>query len=195
MVKKTRRKEDATKRVFRFTLSNRGLSILQQRKKIKKEPKFIETDKIVNLETLLSEKVYLHYKEHVKNPIPKASFYALIKRYFKQLADHLLENEAGVFIKNFGYFCIIRHTKKRVVCNYRYIYTTGHTYYATFIPIRKDTALQQWTMDRTFSKGFVTKKMASRLKRGKKYKTAYIVLQNLYGRTEAYVRERDDNNK
>jgi len=195
MARKIRRKEDTVKRVFRFTPSNKGLPIRQQNKKRKIEPVFIETDKYVNLETLLSQRVYLYYKSKVKKPIYKRDFYALIKRYFKQLADHLLENEAGVFIKNFGYFCIIRHPKKRVVGKYMSIHTTGHTYFVTFIPIRKDTALQQWTMDRTFSKGFVTRKMSTKLRRGKKYKTAYIVLQNLYGRTEAYVTKKDDNDK
>jgi hypothetical protein len=55
--------------------------------------------------------------------------------------------------------------------------------------------MQQWTMDRAFHKGMVNMKMGNQLRAGKKYKTAFTVLQNLYGRTQTFAIEKiNDNN-
>jgi hypothetical protein len=189
-------KEDRVKRVFRHTKIKGALSIRQKNYLKKIQPKFVETDKYVNLENPISVRGYEFYKRKTENPITREAWTKFMRMFLRKMSNHIVDNEAGVFIKKFGYFCIFKHPKKKVnKGGYKNIHTMGHLYLPTFIPIRKDVLMQQWTMDRTFHKGMINMKMGSRLRAGKKYKTAFTVLQNLYGTTQVYAIEKqiDDN--
>jgi hypothetical protein len=191
-------KELRVKRVFRHTRIAGALTIRQKRYQNKIQPKFIETDRFVNLENPISVRGYEYYKKRVENPMTREKWQMFMKQFLKRLSNSLTENEAGVFIKKFGYFCIFKHPKKKVnKGGYKNIHTMGHLYLPTFIPIRKDATMQQWTMDRAFHKGMVNMKMGNQLRAGKKYKTAFTVLQNLYGTTQAFAIEKQiyDNDK
>lgn len=198
MAKKSRYPvEKRVKRVFRHTRVEGALSIRQKVYLKKIQPKFIETDKYVNLEDPLSVRGYEYYKTRTENPMNRKKWQAFMKKFLKRMSNNITENEAGVFIKKFGYFCIFKHPRKKVnKGGYKNIHTMGHLYLPTFIPIRKDALMQQWTMDRAFHKGMVNMKMGNQLRAGKKYKTAFTVLQNLYGRTQTFAIEKiDDNNQ
>jgi len=196
MAKKSRYPvEKRVKRVFRHTRIAGALSIRQKAYLKKIAPKFIETDKYVNLEDPLSVRGYEYYKNRTENPMNRKKWQAFMKKFLKRMSNSITENEAGVFIKKFGYFCIFKHPRKKVnKGGYKNIHTMGHLYLPTFIPIRKDALMQQWTMDRAFHKGMVNMKMGNQLRAGKKYKTAFTVLQNLYGRTQTFATEKIDDN-
>ena len=198
MAKKSRYPEEKRiKRIFRHTRVEGALSILQKRYLKKIEPKFIETDRYVNLEDPISVRGYEYYKKRTENPLKRSEWQVFMKAFLRRMSGHIVENDAGVFIKKFGYFCIFKHPRKRINRGgFRNIHTMGHLYLPTFIPIRTDNAMQQWTMDRTFHKGMINMKMGNQLRRGKKYKTAFTVLQNLYGRTQVFALEKqiDGNN-
>lgn len=192
MAKKSRYPvEKRVKRVFRHTRIEGALSIRQKVYLKKIQPTFIETDKYVNLEDPLSVRGYEYYKTRTENPMNRKKWQAFMKKFLKRMSNSITENEAGVFIKKFGYFCIFKHPRKKVnKGGYKNIHTMGHLYLPTFIPIRKDALMQQWTMDRAFHKGMVNMKMGNQLRAGKKYKTAFTVLQNLYGRTQTFAIEK-----
>lgn len=190
-------KEKRVKRIFKRAKTASPLSIRQKNYLKKIEPKFIETDKYVNLENPLSVRGYEFYKRNTENPINRKAWTKFMRMFLRKMSNHIVDNDAGVFIKKFGYFCIFKHPKKKVnKGGYKNIHTMGHLYLPTFIPIRKDALMQQWTMDRTFHKGMINMKMGNRLRAGKRYKTAFTVLQNLYGTTQVYAIEKqiDDNN-
>jgi len=190
-------KEKRVKRVFRHTRIEGALSIRQKAYLKKIQPTFIETDKFVNLENPISVRGYEYYKKRTENPLNRQAWTKFMKQFLKRMSNSITENEAGVFIKKFGYFCIFKHPRKKVnKGGYKNIHTMGHLYLPTFIPIRKDALMQQWTMDRAFHKGMVNMKMGTQLRAGKKYKTAFTVLQNLYGRTQTFAIEKqiDGNN-
>lgn len=195
MAKKSRYpKELRVKRVFRNTQIEGALSIFDKIRLKKIAPKFKETDKYVNLEDPISVRGYEYYKKRTENSVSRMTWQKFMKAFLRKMSNHITENEAGVFIKKFGYFCIFKHPKKKVnKGGYKNIHTMGHLYLPTFIPIRTDTLMQQWTMDRTFHKGMINMKMGNQLRAGKKYKTAFTVLQNLYGRTQVYTLEKQEN--
>jgi hypothetical protein len=197
MAKKSRYPvENRVKRVFRHTRIEGALTIRQKRYLNKIKPVFLETDKYVNLENPISVRGYEYYKTRTENPMNRQAWTKFMRQFLKRMSNSITENEAGVFIKKFGYFCIFKHPRKKVnKGGYKNIHTMGHLYLPTFIPIRKDTLMQQWTMDRAFHKGMVNMKMGYQLRAGKKYKTAFTVLQNLYGRTQTFAIEKiNDNN-
>jgi hypothetical protein len=189
-------KEKRVKRVFRHTRVKGALTIRQKNYLKKIQPKFVETDKYVNLENPISVRGYEFYKRKTENPITREAWTKFMRMFLRRMSNHIVDNDAGVFIKKFGYFCIFKHPKKKVnKGGYKNIHTMGHLYLPTFIPIRKDTLMQQWTMDRAFHKGMINMKMGNKLRAGKKYKTAFTVLQNLYGTVQVYTIEKqiDDN--
>lgn len=192
MAKKSRYPvENRVKRVFRHTRFEGELSINQKKYLKKIQPNFIETDKYVNLENPISIRGYEYYKTRTENPVNRSAWQKFMRIFLRKMSNHITENEAGVFVKKFGYFCIFKHPKKKVnKGGYKNIHTMGHLYLPTFIPIRKDVLMQQWTMDRTFHKGMVNMKMGNQLRAGKKYKTAFTVLQNLYGTAQVYTIEK-----
>ena len=161
--------------------------------KPKRKPLLRDTEDFVNIEDTLSMRMYDEYRTKVKNPMSIIKFRKVIKKFFVELRKQMLNNEAGVFIKNFGYFCFIRNPKpnKR---NHRH--TMGHNFKPTFIPIRKDNLMQTWTMDGTFVH-FIDFVKRMKMLKGKKYKMAFTMLNNLYGTNQivVYKKEINDNNK
>lgn len=112
----------------------------------------------------------------------------ILKHTLKTIAKRTAYNEAGVFIKNFGYFCIIRYPHKKIVegfvgkdkKKYMNFQTKGFPHSMTFIPIRKDNALKEWVMERAFHRYNTTRIMSELLKEGKRYKMAFSLLHNLF---------------
>jgi hypothetical protein len=148
-------------------------------------PKIIPSKEYVLLEDLESERAYHYYKVRVKKPVEFAYFKAFVREFFHEVKKHLIENEAGVFLKDFGYFMVQQSLRKSLLI----------TYHLCFIPIRKDLKMRSWSMDRSESKYVLTNKLHHQRNIGHRYKTALVLLQNLYGRHELEIPEKRNDNK
>lgn len=145
--------------------------------------RFVETTDINDARFMEYYQLFGKYK---RKDLPAEDVKRIARFFFKKMKEKMLHNEAGVFIKNFGYFCFVRYPqrqivrrrkKKKIFTNY---HTEGHLYSPTFIPIRKDTALREWSMEGSFY-FTLRKKMSDLLISGKKYKMAFSLLHNMYG--------------
>ena len=166
---------------------------LKKLRKIRKKIELEESKDFVNIEDTFSYRMYDAYKRKSKDPMLLTEYRKLIDTFFVKVRKHLLDNEAGVFIKDFGYFCIIRNPKPQ---RRNFKFSMKHRFEPTFIPIRKDTLMQTWTMDNTFL-NFIHYVLRMKMLKGKKYKMAYTMLNNLYGTAQVnvYKKENFDNNK
>lgn len=166
---------------------------LKKLRKIRKRIEFRVSEEFVNIEDTFSYRMYDAYKRKSKNPMVLTEYRKLINKFFIAVRKHLLNNEAGVFIKDFGYFCIIRNPKPQ---RKNFKFSMKHKFEPTFIPIRKDNLMQTWTLDHTFLH-FIHFVLRMKMLKGKKYKMAYTMLNNLYGTSQVsvYKKELYDNNK
>jgi hypothetical protein len=102
-----------------------------------------------------------------------------MKRYFKTIKKHLVNNVAGVFIENFGYFMVTKSFKKRLLPIYQ----------IAFIAIRRDSKMNTWCLDGAVNK-WVAVNVYQKRNKGHKYKIAFSILQNLYGRVGVEMPEK-----
>lgn len=163
-------------------------------KKAKKYSKFVTSFKI---EKTLAPRVYKHYKLNRRNKdfiTYKYDWKPMISKFFKVFRKHLLENESGVFIKDFGYFFIMRHDRLTKRIKFQKIHAEGKKYNPVFAPIRKDILFDTWTMDYGFS-NTITQNMYENIENGVRYKMAYSLLYSIYGnkQNQLYLVKKDDN--
>lgn len=186
-------KKDATKRVFRCTNHKKQTPPTR----VLPPPLYELTDKFLKSELLFSPRAHKFYRQKTKykKKIPKQKLFFLMRECLKVVKERLLENESGVFIDNFGYFCIMRHPERKIRNFYfggykfkgKYIPTSGCIYSPVFLPIRKDSSMHQWTMDKAFDKRVISSLKYRLVKKGKKYRMSLIVLNNLYGRENSKI--------
>lgn len=128
------------------------------------------------------KKVARYKKYQVEN---REELKAIVKTIFQVIAERLVENEAGVFIRNFGYFFIwkipnrnLRYsitTKGEEVKTRPNFYTDNYMYSPIFLP---DTSIKSWSMDNTFNNSF-KQELSKELNTGKRYKTYMYTFKNL----------------
>jgi len=109
----------------------------------------------------------------------------IVKTIFQVIAEKLVDNEAGVFIRKFGYFFIwkipnrgLRYsiTKKGEELKTKpNFYTDNFMYSPIFLP---DNSLQGWSMDNTFN-NTLKQDLSKQLNAGKNYKTYMHTFKNL----------------
>lgn len=123
-------------------------------------------------------------KEFTKNI---STYRKIINEFYSKIADHLVENEGGVFIKNLGYFSVIMYPKKQVVKvpynkkGFTNFLTNNRVYLPTFFSVvKRNPLLNFWVMDRTFSRSKVKERLSKNLLSGKKYKTFISTIYSLY---------------
>lgn len=149
-------------------------------KKAKRYSKFSSSFKI---EKMIAPRVYKHYKLNRKNKdflTYKHDWLPMMSKFFKVFREHLLNNESGVFIKDFGYFFIMRHNKLSKRIEYQKVHGEGRKYSPMFAPIRKDTLLDTWVMDYGFSTT-VVERAYDNIENGIRYKMVYSLLYSIYG--------------
>jgi len=143
--------------------------------------------------TVNSDGAFKHYKKVAKYRNPENTkrlhnYNNIITAFYEKIATKLIESEGGVFLKNFGYFTIIRHPKRQIVrspykggTEFLNLGTNNYFYSPMFIPIAKlKPLLQLWTMDRTFNRLNIKAPLHKALVAGKKYKTYLATLTSLY---------------
>jgi len=135
------------------------------------------------------KKYRLTAKLRDKNNTPTTRKYkTIVNAFYGKIAEKLVEGEAGVFLKNFGYLSIVANPKRQVV---KVPYQEGKEYFnfntnnQLFMPMFFAVAkfkplLNFWVMDRAFSRKKVKANLHKKLISGKKYKTYIATLYSLY---------------
>lgn len=152
-----------------------------------------ENTKVLNPELLLhSKRFHKYYRMHAKQKrkLPLWSCSRIIDEFFREVKKRMIENEAGVFLERFGYFCFMKSPERKIhkfhmpgaVFYGKYVYALGAPYKPVFFPIRKDGSLKTFTMDRAIYRGIMLSGRYRAQKKNKKYRMIFTILQNLYGR-------------
>lgn len=178
------------KRIFRMSKNNpKNLKHV----KYNCTNKEVEKKAFVNTIDLRGNKKLIQHLEKIlnfsKKGLTRKEVFSIIYQTLKTIGERTVRNEAGVFIKNFGYFCVVRYPQRRIMegfvqgkkKKYMNFQTKGYPHSITFISIRKDNLLKEWVMERAFHKYHTTRIMSELLKEGKKYKMNFSLLYNLYG--------------
>ena len=178
------------KKVFRFSKVNR----LAKARLLRVLPdfEFIDSLETHNCQKIDSSRGYAYYKfkSKQKKKLSELCISRLVRIFFKELRFQMLNNERGVFLKNLGYFAVIK-SPKNIMRHYTQISTkdikdTGEKYLPIFLPIRKDGQLNGFIMDGAFTSN-IKRAILYRLKKGKEYKFAFTLLHNLYGRQDTKI--------
>lgn len=141
---------------------------------------------------ITSKGAFNYYKDNAKfrnkeNTYRLTDYSKIVRSFYDKIARDLVANEAGVFIKNFGYFTVLRHPTKYVGFKYpngkSYFNpkTDNYIYSPVFFGVAKAKPLLNfWVMDRAFSRSKVKEPLSEALKQGTKYKTLVSTLSSLY---------------
>jgi hypothetical protein len=119
------------------------------------------------------EKVIPDYKKHGK----------VLSAFYKKVGDNLVEASGGVFVKNFGYFSILRDFNKPMYFDFKTLkfklnsLTDGAMYTISFIPSRTSTVLRAWVFDYNFVPR-VKHALRDALKNGKRYNFHYNLIKH-----------------
>ena len=149
------------------------------------------------MQEFYSERFFDFYLKNSKSKKKMTLYRAkrIIKKFFLTLYRHFLDNQAGVFIKNFGYFFISRRPERKVL-RYNFhgkvyyskaLMNLGAHYQPSFLPIRKDTAFNQWTMDRAFTHALKRRLRKFTNEKRVNYRCALTILHKFYGRTNKEI--------
>lgn len=181
-------KRNAVKRVFRFTNHKKQIAPTKRLP----EPLYEVSERFLKSELIFSPRAHKFYRQKTKykKRIAKQKLFFLMRECLKEIKKRMLENESGVFIENFGYFCMMRHPERKIrkfhINGYtykgKYLPTMGCMYSPVFMPIRKDSSLHQWTMDKAFNQKLINSLKYRLRQKGKKYRMSFTILNNLYGR-------------
>jgi hypothetical protein len=146
----------------------------------------------VGKESVTSREAFTHYRENAKyrdleftNHLFK--YNKVINSFYGKVADKLIENEGGVFLKGLGYFSIVMHPKKQLIrvpynkSGYANFRTQNRLFLPMFFGVVKGNPLMNfWVMDRTFSRNNVKSRLHKALLAGKRYKNYVSTLSSLY---------------
>lgn len=146
----------------------------------------------VGKELVTDREAFKHYRENAKHRDVNYTnslyrYKKVINAFYGKIADKLVENTGGVFIKNLGYFSIVMHPRQQYIkvpyskkgfANFK---TGNRLFLPTFFGIVKGNPLMNfWVMDRTFSRKNVKHRLHQALLSGKKYKTYISTISSLY---------------
>jgi hypothetical protein len=139
-----------------------------------------------------SKDAFRHYKATSKyrkkeNTYEFRDYNKIVVAFYRKVAEKLVENPGGVFLKNFGYFTVVAHPKRQVMkvpygdVEYYNFHSNNYPYSPTFFNIaRQKPLLNLWTMDRAFSRTKVRAPLHKALVSGRKFKTYVATLASLY---------------
>jgi len=143
--------------------------------------------------SIASKDAFNYYKSQAKLRNPETTYrlnqyVKIVNAFHSKVADKLVESVGGVFLDNFGYFCMAVHPKKEVIKvpykkdgDYFNFKTDNKLVTPMFFGIaRKKPLLRFWVMDRTFSRRNVKARLHKKLISGMKYKNFVSTLSSLY---------------
>jgi len=141
--------------------------------------------------SIASKRAFRHYQDNARfrnkeNTYRHHDYAKIVRSFYGKIARDLVAKESGVFIKNFGYFTVLRHPRKTALKffdgkTYFNPKTDNYMYSPSFFGIsKKKPLLNFWLMDRTFSRTKVRTPLSKELKQGRIYKTLVSTLSSLY---------------
>ena len=177
-------KEERQKRVFKRSKPYSPIPPTKKKKinKNNKKKRYAAFTGTNRYEILIGIRAYKYFRLNRKHkyPILFLEWKKLCRAFFKVARRHVLENEAGLFIKNFGYFFIARNLVLSQRIKYNNISAEGRKHTPMFAPIRKDTVLDTWLMDYNYNHSFETQ-LYDNIAKGTRYKMAYSNLYAMFG--------------
>jgi len=185
MVRKSYPKSQAVKKIRRSSKINQSKK--NQITRRLPEFEFIVSQNAYNCQKLCSSRSYKFYtnKCKTKNKLSESTLYKVFNIFLKELRLQMLNNERGVFIENFGYFGILRSPINTRTENTPFpkksIQTAGERHRPIFLPIRKSSDMNLYSMDKAFHPS-VYRGIENRAYKDKEWKFTYTLLHNLYGR-------------
>lgn len=138
---------------------------------------------------LLDNYIWKRYRKHARykkyQVENREELKNIVKCIFEVIAEKLIENSAGVFIRNFGYLFVwkipnrnlrysITPKGEQVIEKVNY-YTDNHMFSPIYVP---DKTMKGWSMDNTFN-NTLKKELSVQLNSGKEYKTYINTFKNI----------------
>ena len=146
----------------------------------------------VGRERVTDRDAFTYYRENAKHRDKNFTNNIIVHNkvlnlFYGKIADKLVENVGGVFIKGLGYFGIVMHPKKQLIkvpynkSGYANFKTQNRLFLPMFFGITRGNPLMNfWVMDRTFSRQNVKSRLHKSLMAGKIYKNYISTLSSLY---------------
>ena len=192
-------KSETPRRVFLHTKEGRPSAPL----KTLPPPLLDEDNKVVLKPEILvgSLRFRKYYVLHSKQK-KKLGLYRIgqiIKKFFRELRNRMMDTEAGAFIEKLGYFFVMKSPTRKVSPLGGRIHSLGKYHIPMFVPIRKDSKTKSFTMDGGFIKTVYNAMYYRVTRKRKNYKMMLTIIQNLYGRENLKAvtpnKKKIDNNK
>lgn len=131
--------------------------------------------------SLIDHKAYCFYRDNSelcnrRDVAHYVEYGKLIGEFYKIVGDELVNAKGGVYIKNFGYFGIMRYikpSKRALVRDSEGVPKTklnilDDWFFTSFIPISKNNKLRLYSLDLSYFKTF-RKKLTEKLRKGYLY--------------------------
>ena len=143
--------------------------------------------------SLIDRKAFLYYRSKAskirKKKVNRILFPKIVSAIFQEIANGIVEQKSGVYIKKFGYFAVWMTPTKRKTKIYTNkatetvtynLHTNSYIYHPAFFTdiFRGKSKLNYFSMDKSFTRPLKTE-LCRRLKAGQKYTLKYTMLKKL----------------
>lgn len=152
-----------------------------------------ETKRLYNKRLLTDKHAFRYYRENAKhrnleNTKRMEHHSSLLRAFYKKIAEKMVDNPHGVFLKNFGYFTILMNPKKttatlkrgwledKIILN---PHTNGRVFHPIFLPIGNNPKFKLFIMDKSFSRK-LKMRLKDKLRSKVKYMNHYGLLNSMY---------------
>lgn len=111
----------------------------------------------------------------------------IVSAIYRKVAEKMIENKSGVYMKDLGYFCIMMYPKRMMLRKpysktgekYYNLKTDNYPYSPQWIHNMYPQRYFTWTLDRTFSETGIKEPLCKELQSGKKYIMEYKLVRSL----------------
>lgn len=152
-----------------------------------------ETKLLYNRRLLTDREAFAFYRNNAKfrslSTTPRMEAHSkIVRAFYKEIADNMIESSGGVFLEGFGYFVNLMNPKKTVVNMKRKwakkdLYLNPHTksrvFHPVFLPITYHFKLKLFIMDRMFNRDLKTR-LKNKLISKMKYFNHYGILNSIF---------------
>lgn len=158
----------------------------------------MSNNQLKEIRSVINRFSYKHYNNYFKkNPKKyrmsnREEWFKFCNDFLEVVAENIVDREAGVMLKGFGYFFVWRVPKKmqyslmkagKEKTEHYSFHTDNHMYSPIFQPlISPANYLRFYSMDNAFSKP-IKKGISKKLKNGESYKNYVYTYKKLYNKT------------
>lgn len=141
---------------------------------------------------MLDRRYFKNYKKFAKDYTHRfkhrEEYFTFVRAFFKETSKHITESTGGVYLKGFGYFCVLMLPEKLFLENkYKQdsnfnLHTDNYSYRLFFYPEQKvNTMMPMFAMERTFINK-IKEDLTSNLRGGRRYKNFIYTVQSFWRR-------------